>query len=85
MPAGGQFRELCAAMRRLLWKMLRVLTSGHFCIPIGSWKRVTRILWLTRAGESSCWKSIAKKFEMLIVKQVMPSVNWIVQTKVGTK
>jgi hypothetical protein len=44
-----------------------------------------RIVRLTKANESSCWKSVAKKFEMLTVKHAMPNVNWIAQTKVGIK
>ncbi len=72
-------------MRRLLWKMLHVLTPGHFCISISSRKCVTRIVKLTRASESNFQKSVAKKFETLTVKHVVPNVNWIAQTKVGTK
>jgi hypothetical protein len=69
----------------LLWKMLRMLTPRRFCIPISNKKRVTQIVKLTTASVSSCWKSVAKKFETLTVKHVVPSVNWIAQTKVGTK
>jgi len=69
----------------LIWKMLHVLMFGHFCIPIGSRKCVTRIVKLTKANKNSYRKSVAKKFKMLIVKHVVPSVNWIAQTKVGTK
>jgi hypothetical protein len=72
-------------MRKLLWKMLCVLTLVHFCILIGNKKCVTRILRLTRASVSNCQKSVAKKFETLTVKHIVPSVNWIAQTKVGTK
>ncbi len=85
MPTDGQLRELHAAMRRLFWKMLRVLMPGRSCIPISSRRRVMRIVRLTKANESSCWKSVAKKFEMLTVKHAMPNVNWIAQTKVGIK
>jgi hypothetical protein len=85
MPIGGQLRELRAMMRKLLWKMLCVLTPRHFCILIGNKKCVTRILRLTRARVSSCQKSVTKKFETLAVKHVVPSVNKIAQTKVGTK
>jgi hypothetical protein len=85
MPAAEQLRELRIAMRGLLWKMLRVLTPERFCIPIGNRKRVRRIIRLIRASVSNCRKSVAKKFEMLTVKHVVPNVNWIAQTKVGTK
>jgi hypothetical protein len=85
MPTGGQFRKLRTMMRRLLWKMLRMLMLKHFCIPIGSRKHVTRIIKLTKASESSCRKNVIKKFEMLTIKHVVPNVNWITQTKVGTK
>jgi hypothetical protein len=30
-------------------------------------------------------KNVAKKLETLTVKQVVPNVNWIAQTKVGIK
>ncbi len=85
MPAGRQLRELRTTMRRLLWKMLRVLMPQRFCLPIGSSKRVTRFVKLTKASESNCRKSVAKKFETLTVKHAVPNVNWIMQTKVGTK
>jgi hypothetical protein len=85
MPVDKQLKELRAAMRRLFWKMLRVLTPGRFCIPIGNKKRITRIIRFTKASVNNCPKSIAKKFETLTIKHVMPSVNWIAQTKVGTK
>jgi hypothetical protein len=85
MPAGGQLKELRITMCKLFWKMLRVLTLGHFCIPIGSRKRVMWIVMLTRASDNNCQKSIAKKFETLTIKHAMPSMNSIVQTKVGTK
>jgi hypothetical protein len=85
MPASGQLKELGVAMCILIWKMLHVLMFIHFCISIGSRKCVTRIVRLTRASKSNCWKSVAKKFKMLTVKHVVPSVNWIAQTKVGTK
>ncbi len=78
MPASGQLRELHVVMRKLLWKMLHVLTPGRFCIPIGNRKRVTRIIRLIKASENSCRNSIAKKFEMLIVKHGVLSMNWIV-------
>ncbi len=85
MPIDGLLWELCVMMCKLLWKMLHVLTFGCFCIPIGNKKRITQIVRLTRANMNSCWKSVAKKFETLIVKHVVPSMNWITQTKVGTK
>jgi hypothetical protein len=85
MPIGGQLKELCVVMHKLLWKMLCVLTPGCFCIPIGNKKCVTQIVRLTKASMSNCQKNVAKKFEMLTVKHVVPSVNWIAQTKVGTK
>jgi hypothetical protein len=44
-----------------------------------------RIIRLTKANVSSCQKNVAKKFETLTIKQVVPNVNWIAQTKVGTK
>ncbi len=62
-----------------------VLTVGRFCIPIGNRKCVTRIVKLTKASESSYRKNVAKKFKTLTIKHVVPSVNWIAQTKVGTK
>ncbi len=52
---------------------------------IGNRKCVTQIIRLTRANESNCRKSITKKFETLTIKHAMPNVNWIAQTKVGTK
>ncbi len=55
-------------MRRLLWKMLRALTLGRFCIPIGSRKCVTWIVRLTRANENNCQKNVTKKFKTLTVK-----------------
>jgi hypothetical protein len=85
MLTDEQLRELRTLMHKLLWKMLHVLMLGHFCIPIGNKKRVTRIVMLTRASESSCQKNVAKKFVTLIVKHAVPSVNWIAQTMVGTK
>jgi hypothetical protein len=85
MPTDEQLRELHIVMRKLLWKMLRVLTPEHSCILIGSKKHVMRIVKLTKASESSCWKSVAKKFKTLTIKHVVPNVNWIAQTKVGTK
>jgi len=85
MPVDRQLKELRVAMRKLLWKMLRVLTPECFCILIGSRKHVTWIVKLTKANKSNCWKNIAKKFEMLTIKHTMPNVNWITQTKVGTK
>ncbi len=57
--------------------MLRVLTPEHFYIPIGNRKRLMRIVRLTRANVNSCQKNVAKKFETLIVKHVVPNVNWI--------
>jgi hypothetical protein len=75
MPTGGHVSELCAAMRRLFWKMLSVLTPGHFCIPIGSRKHVMQIIKFTRANESGCQKNITKKFETIIVKHAVPNVN----------
>ncbi len=65
--------------------MLHVLMLGHFCIPIGNKKCVTRIIRLIRASESSYRKSVANKFKTLTIKHAVPNVNWIVQTKVGTK
>jgi hypothetical protein len=44
-----------------------------------------QIVMLTRASESNYRKSVAKKFKTLTVKHAMPNVNWIAQTKVGTK
>jgi len=85
MPVDGQLKELRVAMRKLFWKMLRVLMPERFYILIGSRKHVARIVKLTKANESNCWKNIAKKFEMLTIKHTVPSVNWITQTKVGTK
>jgi hypothetical protein len=85
MPTGGQFRELRATMRRLLWKMLRMLRLERFCISISSKTHVTRIVRFTKASESSYWKTIVKKFEMMTIKHTVPNVNWIAQTKVGTK
>ncbi len=81
MLAGGQLKELLVAMRRLFWKMLYVLTPIRFCIPIGNMKHVTRIVRLTKANVSSCWKSVAKKFETLTVKHVMPNVDGIMLTR----
>jgi hypothetical protein len=75
MLTSGQLKELCVVMRRLLWKMLHVFTLERFGIPIGNKKRVTWIIRLTRASVSSCRKSIAKKFETLTVKHVVPNVN----------
>jgi hypothetical protein len=72
-------------MRKLLWKMLHVLTHGRICISIGNKKGVTRILKLTKASVSNCRKNVTKKFKTLTVKHVVPNVNWIAQTKVGTK
>jgi hypothetical protein len=72
-------------MRKLLWKMLHVLTLGRICIPIGSKKCVTWIVKLTKANKSSCRKNVTKKFTTLTVTHVMPNGNWIAQTKVGTK
>jgi len=85
MPASGQLKELGATMRILIWKMLHVLMFEHFCIPIGNRKCITWIVRLTRGSKNSCRKSVAKKFKMLTVKHIVPSVNWIAQTKVGTK
>jgi hypothetical protein len=85
MPPDEQLRELRTAMRRLLWKMLCVITPGRFYILLGNRKRVTRIFKLTRANENSCRKNIVKKFETLIIKHIMPNMNYITQTKVGTK
>jgi hypothetical protein len=34
-----------------------------------------RIVKLTKASDSSCWKSIAKKFETLTVEHTVPIVN----------
>jgi len=48
---------------------------GHFCILIGNRKCDSRILKLTRASMNNCRKNVAKKFETLIVKHVVPSVN----------
>jgi hypothetical protein len=67
MLAGGQLRELHAMMHILLWKIMRVLTPERFCIPIGSRTCVMQIVRLTKANESNCRKSVAKKFEMLTV------------------
>jgi hypothetical protein len=55
--------------------MLHVLMPKHFYIPIGNRKHVVRIVRLTMANVNSCQKSVAKKFETLIVKHVMPNVN----------
>jgi hypothetical protein len=85
MPAGRQLEKLRTTMHKLLWKMMCVLTVGRFCIPIGNRKCVTRIVKLTKASESSYRKNVAKKFKTLTIKHVVPSVNWIAQTKVGTK
>jgi len=85
MPACRQFRELGVAMHILFWKMLHVLMPRRFCILIGSKKRVMRIVRLTEVSKSKCRKSVAKKFKTLTIKHVMPNVNWIAQTKVGTK
>ncbi len=62
-----------------------MLMHEHFCIPIGSRKRVTWIVRLTKANENSYRKNIAKKFETMTVKHTMPNVHWIAQTKVGTE
>jgi hypothetical protein len=62
-------------MRRLLWKMLRVLTPRHFCILIGNKKCITWIVMLIRASESNCRKNVVEKFEMLTVKHAVPNVN----------
>jgi len=85
MQSDEQLGELRAIMRKLLWKVLRVLMPQCFYIPIGNRKHVSRIVRLTRASVSSCRKNVAKKFETLTVKQVVPNMNWIAQTKVGTK
>jgi hypothetical protein len=77
MPTSGQLREVRATMRRLLWKMLHVLTLRHFCILISNRKHVMQIVRLTRANESNFRKSVAKKFETLIVKHIVPNVSWI--------
>jgi hypothetical protein len=81
----GQLKELRAIMCKLLWKVLRVLMPECFYIPIGNNKHVMRIVRLTKASVSSCRKNVAKKFKTLTVKHVVPNVNWITQTKVGTK
>jgi hypothetical protein len=60
-------RWMPVAMRRLLWKMLRVLTPGHFYIPIGNRKPITRIVKLTKASENNSWKNVTKKFVTLII------------------
>jgi hypothetical protein len=65
--------------------MLRMLMLRRFCIPIINKKCVTQIVRLTKAIVSSYQKIVAKKFETLIVKHVVPSMNWIAQAKVGTK
>ncbi len=65
--------------------MLSVLMPERFCIPIRRKKRVTRIVMFTKANKSNYRKNVAKKFEMMTVKHIMPNVNWITQTKVGTK
>jgi len=75
MPVGGQLRDLRVAMCRLFWKMLRVLTPGHFYIPIGNRKPITRIVKLAKANENNCWKSVTKKSVTLIIKHAVPSVN----------
>jgi hypothetical protein len=75
MLTGGQLRKVRAAMRILLWKLLHVLTFEHFCILISNRKHIMRIVKLTRASESNCQKSVAKKFETLIVKHVVPNVS----------
>ncbi len=75
MPVSGQLKELRVAMRKLLWKMLRVLMPGRFYIPIGNKKPITRIIKLTKASENSCWKSVTKKSVTLIIKHAVPSVN----------
>jgi hypothetical protein len=85
MQSDEQLRELRVIMRKLLWKVLRVLMPQCFYIPIGNKKHIMRIVRLTKASVSSCQKNVAKKFETLTVKQVVPNVNWIAQTKVGTK
>ncbi len=85
MRTDGQLRELRAIMRKLLWKMLCVLMPECFYIPIGNKKHVMRIVRFTRASVSNCWKNVAKKFKTLAVKHLVPNVNWIAQTKVGTK
>jgi hypothetical protein len=85
MQTDGQLGELRATMCKLLWKMLRVLTLECFYIPISNKNCVMWIVKLTRANMSSCQKNVAKKFETLTIKHVMPNVNWIAQTKVGTK
>jgi hypothetical protein len=75
MPVGGQLRDLCVAMCKLFWKMLRVLTPGRFYIPIGNKKPITRIVKLAKASKNSCWKSVTKKSVTLIIKHAVPSVN----------
>jgi hypothetical protein len=72
MPVDEQLRELCVAMRRLIWKMLHVLTPGRFYIPIGNRKPITQIVKLTKASENSSWKSVTKKSITLIIKHAMP-------------
>jgi hypothetical protein len=62
-------------MRKLLWKMLRMLMLECFYISIGNRKHVMWIVRLTRANENSCRKNVAKKFETLTVKHVVPNVN----------
>ncbi len=85
MQTDGRLRELRAIMRKMLWKMLRVLMPECFYIPIGNRKHTMRIVRLTRASVSSYLKNFAKKFETLTIKDIVPNVNWIAQTKVGTK
>jgi hypothetical protein len=80
-----QLKELRTIMRKLLWKVLRVLMPECFYIPISNKKHVMRIVRLTKASVSSCRKNVAKKFKTLTIKHVVPNVNWITQTKVGTK
>ncbi|CAM6014536.1 unnamed protein product [Sphagnum balticum] len=58
MPTDEQLRELRVAMRILLWKMLRVLTLGRFCIPISSKKRVTRIIKFTRLAKTTAERAL---------------------------
>jgi hypothetical protein len=68
MPANMQLKELHAVMCKLLWKMLRVLMPGHFCIPIGNRKCIMWIVRLTKASESNArsvatplWPSVGVK------------------------
>ncbi len=77
MQIDRQLRKLRAIMCKLLWKMLRVLTPECFYILIGNMKHVMQIVRLTRANVRSCRKNVAKKFETLTVKHIVPNVNWI--------